>query len=117
MTTKKVSSFLGTSFTEGDVLEVTVKGRARFTEDSPWLALDAGETGSAQGSMVPLSGEGVTSVNRIEPPLAVGDQVRSASPSHCRGVIRAVVDGQAWVHWEHNNTDYVGVLSNFQRIK
>lgn len=34
MTLKKVFSFLGTSFTEGDVLEVTVKRKVRLGDNA-----------------------------------------------------------------------------------
>lgn len=83
MTLKKVFSFLGTSFTEGDVLEVTVKGKARLGDSENWLALDASDRGAkGKGNLILLSGEGVTSVSRVEPPLAVGDLVRAKSARH-----------------------------------
>lgn len=74
MTIKKVFSFFGTSFSEGDVLEVTVKGKARKGDGSPWLALDTSDLGE-EGHLVLLSGRGVTSVNRVDPPPAVGDRI------------------------------------------
>lgn len=65
-------------FRDGDKLRVVVEGYARSADRSvasPWLAIDA-DIRQKGGTLIPLSGEGVVSVEVIQEPLALGDMVQ-----------------------------------------
>lgn len=54
-------------------------------------------------------------IERIEKPLAVGDKVVPAMPSHCYGELLAISGTKAWVFWEHNRSHATLELSDIVR--
>lgn len=54
-------------------------------------------------------------IERIEKPLAVGDKVVPAMPSHCYGELLAISGTKAWVFWEHNRSHATLDLSGIVR--
>ena len=66
-------------FRDGNKVRVVIEGYVRAVGvGSVWLAIDADKS-ARTGSLVPLFGEGVVSVEVIREPLALGDLVQVES--------------------------------------
>lgn len=88
-------------FREGDKLRVTVEGvlRPGGNPHNPWFALDV-DSARREGALIRADGAGVVSVEKLEAPLAVGDDIW---PKNRTGVATRRVlatferEGELWV--------------------